>query len=117
MLRSLLCLWYCVVLYNGFFLTLKKDHKPETFVFVFFFLKKKRLTLFDISLLNISSSAIEVQVSRIPDGFSVKHSFLNTDPLFVRKSQLFELECNEIDESSKGLRRLSNLHQLFQMCL
>ena len=36
MLRSLLCLCYCVVLYNGFFLTLKKGHKPETFVFVFF---------------------------------------------------------------------------------
>ena len=33
------------------FLTLKKGHKPETFVFF-----KKHLTLFDISLPNITSS-------------------------------------------------------------
>ena len=45
----------CVVLYNGFFLILKKGDKPETFVFF-----KKHLTKFDISLLNITSSAIKV---------------------------------------------------------
>ena len=64
---------YCVQ--PVFFFTVKKARKPETFVFfvcVFF----KHLTLFAISLPNISSSAIEVQVSRISDGFSVEHSFL-----------------------------------------
>ena len=45
----------CVALYNGFFLILKKGDKPETFVFF-----KKHLTQFDISLLNITSSAIKV---------------------------------------------------------
>ena len=36
-----------------------------------FFGMLQRLTLFDISSLNITSSAVEVQVSRIPDRFSV----------------------------------------------
>ena len=57
-----------------FFFTVKKARKPETFVFLCVFFK--HLTLFAISLPNISSSAIEVQVSRISDGFSVEHSFL-----------------------------------------
>ena len=48
------------------FLTLKKGHKPETFV-----LFKKYLTLLGISLPSITLSVIEVQVSRTPDGFSV----------------------------------------------
>ena len=48
---------------NGF-LTLKKGHKPETFVFF-----KKYLTLLGISLPSITLSAIEVQVSRIPTVF------------------------------------------------
>ena len=52
-----------------FFLTLKKGHKPETFVVL------KNMTLFDISLPSITLSAIEVQVSPIPEGFSVKLSF------------------------------------------
>ena len=37
-----------------FFLTLKKGHKPETFVFF-----KKKIDTFRYSLLNITSSAIQ----------------------------------------------------------
>ena len=44
-----------------------KGHKPETFVEK----KKNDLAFFGISLPDITSSAIEVKVSRIPDGFSV----------------------------------------------
>ena len=49
----------------------------------------KHLTFFDISLPNITPSAIQLQVSRIPDGFSGQHSpptiarfflFLNSSP-------------------------------------
>lgn len=54
-----------------FFLKLKMGHKPEMFVVLW-----KLLTpLFDISLQNTTFLAIEVQVSRIPDSSSVKHSF------------------------------------------
>ena len=50
--RSFFCPWL------WFFLTLQKGHKSETFAF-----KKKKT--------NITLSAMEVQVSRIPNGFSV----------------------------------------------
>ena len=58
---------YCVQ--PVFFFTVKKARKPETFVFFCVCVFFKHLTLFAISLPNISSSAIEVQVSRISDGF------------------------------------------------
>ena len=50
---------FCAYDYD-FFLTLQKGHKSETFVFQ----KKKKKA-------SITLSAIEVQVSRIPDAFSV----------------------------------------------
>ena len=41
-----------------------------------------------------------------PWQFSIKHSFWNSDPLFVRKSQLFGLQCEEIVESSKLVKKV-----------
>ena len=54
-----------------FFRTLKKGHKPETFLFFL----KKYLTLFDFFffLPNITLSTFGAQVSRIPDGFSANN--------------------------------------------
>ena len=46
----------------------------------FFF---KHLTLFDISLPNITSSAIQLQVSRIPNGFSGRHSLATIARFFL----------------------------------
>ena len=59
----------------------------------FFF---KHLTLFDISLPNITSSAIQVQVSHIPDGFSVQHS-----PATIARFFLFLYSSPPRRESSR----------------
>ena len=54
-----------------FLRTLKKGHKPETFLFFL----KKYLTLFDFFffLPNITLSTFGARVSRIPDGFSANN--------------------------------------------
>ena len=77
--------WYSVKKYQRVWNVFLKKHKRFGFMTLlqseenrFFF---KHLTLFDISLPNITSSAIQLQVSRIPNGFSGRHS-LATIALF-----------------------------------
>ena len=67
------------------------------------------MTLFDISLPRITLSAIEVQVSRIPDGFSVKHTLTEWQLKEVTGSDVKDADTltkilEDIDRTGKKLR-------------
>ena len=71
------------------------------------------MTLFDISLPRITLSAIEVQVSRIPDGFSVKHTLTEWQLKEVTGSDVKDADTltkilDDIDRTGKKLRICSS---------
>ena len=68
------------------------------YVFVLTYFEKKTFHSFDISSPNITSSAIEVQVSPIPDGFSVYHHS------FFKGTQIVRAKMTSLDTINSHMR-------------